>query len=726
MTIKTLFYYFSLISDYYAFIIALIISILFFKFLCNYSKNINKIALKQLAFFKNNQKYLEKVFVEYDDTKEVLRYFIYKNKWKLRLVSFFNSLFDNPEGHTLQNNVIDKSIIFHFKFFQAYFSSTKDIINKIQSTFRILNDERLNKQLFVEKDDNTYEKFWGAGYTYNRYFEKLKNYIAAIESKCILIKGTAGNGKTNLLCNIVQFLINLNNPCLFINSRDINKEVKQFVYELIPISNFVRNKMDFDIILFILNIILKFQRKNLYIVIDAINENDTEIFSNSFNDFINFIKNYSNVRLIMSCRSEYFNERFNTLFKGKQDDFIFTYEIRQYHFPNRINKRLFESYKKEFNFNGEIINDVFSDLINSLLLMRIFFEVYRDSTEKVVSLSKYKIYEKYIKQLKNSTNNPELLINKLITKMLQKNKFSEISIGELEISESEFSTFKKIADEKTLISRTIKKYENTLPETEEEVFYFVFDELRDYCISKLVIKECLDNGDNKFRSLYNLIEKLAEQNASPLEGVLTFSYKHFKETEDINNCIELLVRLNTECTYGRYDTELKINKEKYYNFNNLGLNLIFEDNEKLLDCEMVFIKLTIEDNRNSYILIFLANFLFICEMTKRIYSIEILNQILLGIEDYNLLQKKAQPYVDIAYQKALLKNLKEMSESQKANWFKYIAILVLSQEKETLLLFENESKQHPEIIRNIIKECKCSKIKENAEKFLQTIMRDIT
>ena len=113
-------------------------------------------------------------------------------------------------------------------------------------------------------------------------------------------------------------------------------------------------------------------------------------------------------------------------------------------------------------------------------------------------------------------------------------------------------------------------------------------------------------------------------------------------------------------------------------------------------------------------------------MTKRIYSIEILNQILLGIEDYNLLQKKAQPYVDIAYQKALLKNLKEMSESQKANWFKYIAILVLSQEKETLLLFENESKQHPEIIRNIIKECKCSKIKENAEKFLQTIMRDIT
>lgn len=723
---KTLFYYFSSISDYYDFVIAIGVFIVLFNFIKNYTKNINKLAIEQLAFFKNNQKYLEKVFVEYDDTKEILRYFIYKNKWKLRLVSFFNSLFDNPEGCTLQNNVIDKSITFHFNFFQTYFSSTKDIINKIQSTFCILNDERLNKQLFVEKDDNTYEKYWGAGYTYNRYFEKLKNYIAAIESKCILIKGSAGNGKTNLLCNIVQLLININNPCLFINSRDINKEVKQYVYELLPINIFLRNKMSFDILLFILNIILKFQRKNFYIVIDAINENDTEIFSNSFNNFINFIKNYSNVKLIMSCRSEYFNERFNTLFKGKQDDFIFIYEIRKYYFPSRINKRLFESYKNEFNFNGEIRNDVFLNLINSLLLMRIFFEVYKDSTEKIVSLSKYKIYKKYIEQLKNSTNNPELLINKLITKMIQKNKFSEISISELEISESEFSTFKKIADENILISRTIKKYEDTLPETEEEVFYFVFDELRDYCISKLIIKECLDNGDNKFKSLYNLIEKLAEQNASPLEGIITFSYKYFKETEDTNNCIGLLRRLNTECTYGRYDTELQINKEKYYNFNNLGLNLIFEDNEKLLDCEMVYIKIVIEDNRNSYILVFLANFLFICEMTERIYSIEILNQILLAIEDYNILQKKTRPYVDISYQKALLKNLKEMSESQKANWFKYITILALSQEQGTLLLFENESAQHPEIIRNIIEECKCSKIKENAEKFLQANMRDMT
>ncbi|MBS5802706.1 MAG: hypothetical protein KIC80_06815 [Brachyspira sp.] len=726
MAIKTLFYYFSLISDYYAFIVALIISILFFKFLCNYSKKINHITLKQLAFFKNNQKYLEKVFVEYDDTKEILRYFIYGKKWKIKLVSFFNLLFDNPEGYILQHNITDKKIIFHFNIFQTYFLPVKSIIEKIHKSFCILDDEKLNKDLFLEKDDNTYEKFWGAGYSYNRYFEKLKNYIAAIESKCILIKGTAGNGKTNLLCNIVQLLINLKNPCLFINSRDINKEVKQYVYELLPINIFLRDKVSFDAILFILNIVLKFQRKNLFIVIDAINENDTENFSNSFNDFINFIKNYSHVKLILSCRSEYFKERFNTLFKGKQDDFIFIHEIKKYYFPDRIKKRLFDSYKTEFNFNGEITNDVFSDLINSLLLMRIFFEVHKDSTENIVSLTKYKIYEKYIKQLKNNTNNPELLINKLVTKMIQKNKFSEISISELEISENEFSTFKKIADENILISRTIKKYENTLPETEEEVFYFVFDELRDYCISKLVIKKCLDNGDNEFKSLYNLIEKLAEQNASPLEGVLSFSYKYFKEKKNNDNCSKILFALNTECTIGRYSIQMGINEEKRYNFDNLGLNLIFEDNEELMSCELAYIKDVILNN-NGYSLILLANFLLDCDLKKGIYSIEILNQILLNINDINILQHKFQPYItSIKFQESLLNRIPKLPEARKIYFIKYLGIIAFSHEKETFKIIENEIVKYNDVIINIIQECKCSKIKENAESFLQAHMRDIT
>ena len=242
----------------------------------------------------------------------------------------------------------------------------------------------------------------------------------------------------------------------------------------------------------------------------------------------------------------------------------------------------------------------------------------------------------------------------------------------------------------------------------------------------MVIKKCLDNGDNEFKSLYNLIEKLAEQNASPLEGVLSFSYKYFKEKKNNDNCSKILFALNTECTIGRYSIQMGINEEKRYNFDNLGLNLIFEDNEELMSCELAYIKDVILNN-NGYSLILLANFLLDCDLKKGIYSIEILNQILLNINDINILQHKFQPYItSIKFQESLLNRIPKLPEARKIYFIKYLGIIAFSHEKETFKIIENEIVKYNDVIINIIQECKCSKIKENAESFLQAHMRDIT
>ena len=487
---------FAYCSNCYGFIVFLLITFLIIHMLFSFEKKQNIVAQKQIEFFKNNKKYLEKIYIELDNTKEVLRYFIYGNKWTQKLISIYNSLFDNPDGDIFKENIKNKNIKFYINPFCAAFLSLKEVVATIYSSFCIIKDRRFNKNVFRDKDDKTYERYYNAGYTYSTFFELITNFIKAMQTNCILIKGTAGNGKTNILCNTVQHIIKTNNPCIFINSRDINKNIKEYVINQLQVSEFLKTKLPFNI-LEILNIILNLKGKILYIVIDAINENDTDVFYTTMNDFIDFIKKYSNVKLLMSCRSEYFEDRYNKLFKN-QDEYIFTYEINQIRYSKRIKSRLLDNYRKEFCFNGEIGKDVFSYLIHSLLLMRIFFEVYSGSDTKIISLNKFKIYAKYIESLKNNVNKPELFINKLIKKMLEKGKFDEISINDLGISDEEFITFKKFADENLLISRTIRKYEGTLPETEEEVFYFVFDELRDYCISKFIIKNCLDNNDSEF------------------------------------------------------------------------------------------------------------------------------------------------------------------------------------------------------------------------------------
>jgi hypothetical protein len=684
-----------------------------------FEKKQNILAQKQIEFFKNNKKYLEKVYIELDNTKEVLRYFMYGSKWKHKLVSIYNALFDNPDGDIFKENIKDTNIKFYINPCFAKFLKLKNIASIIYSSFCIIKDRRFNKDVFLNKDDKTYERYYNAGYTYSTFFELITNFIKAMQTHCILIKGTAGNGKTNILCNTVQHIIKTNNPCIFINSRDINEDVKKYVLNQLQISEILKTKLSFNIFS-ILNIILKLKRKNLYIVIDAINENDNNTFYTTMNKFIDFIKKYSNVKLLMSCRSEYFEDRYNKLFKN-QDEYIFTYEINQIRYSKRIKSRLFDNYRKEFCFNGEIGKDVFSYLIHSLLLMRIFFEVYKNSNEKIVSLNKYKIYAEYIKSLKNNVNNPELFINKLIEKMLQKGNFDEISINDLGISNEEFITFKKFADENLLISRTIKKYEGTLPETEEEVFYFVFDELRDYCISKFKIKNCLDNNDSEFKSLFALIEDFITNKASPLEGVVKYSYNHFKATSDLNNCTKILSLLNTTLHGEGYSRRFGLNEEKYVIFDNFGLNMVFENNEQLLDCEFDFIQ-RIVNNSDKYAIYFFANYLIGCDISKSVYSIEILNKILLKINDFSLLQQKTSLYSEnYEYCNKLIKDLNRIENERKIALIKYIATICISQSESNKLISLKNKLYNKDVIISIINECQCKTLIDNAKQLLKEI-----
>lgn len=710
---------YSSFSNVYELIILLIIVFFIINLLFSFEKKQNIVAQKQIAFFKNNKKYLEKIYIELDDTKEVLRYFIYGSKWKQKLISIYNSLFNNPDGDIFKENIKDKNIKFYINPFCAAFLSLKEVVATIYSSFCIIKDKRFNKDVFRDKDDKTYERYYNAGYTYSTFFELITNFIKAMQTNCILIKGTAGNGKTNILCNTVQHIIKTNNPCIFINSRDINKNVKEYVINQLQVSEFLKTKLPFNI-LEILNIILNLKGKNLYIVIDAINENDTDVFYTTMNDFIDFIKKYSNVKLLMSCRSEYFEDRYNKLFKN-QDEYIFTYEINQIRYSKRIKSRLFDNYRKEFCFNGEIGKDVFSYLIHSLLLMRIFFEVYSGSDAKIISLNKFKIYAKYIESLKNNVNKPELFINKLIERMLEKGKFDEISINDLGISDEEFITFKKFADENLLISRTIKKYEGTLPETEEEVFYFVFDELRDYCISKFIIKNCLDNNDSEFKLLFDLIQDFIVNKTSPLEGIIKYSYSYFREAKDINNCKRVLSVLNTVFHGEGYSRRFGLNEEKYVIFDNFGLNMIIEYNEQLLDCEFDFIQRVVNAS-DKYAMLFLANYLIDCDISKSVYSIEILNKILLKIEDFSLLQQKTSLYSEsYKYCNKLIEDLNKIENERKYALLKYMAIICLSQNESNKLISLKNKLYNKDVIISIINKCQCKTLIDNAKQLLKEI-----
>ena len=62
----------------------------------------NKYTNKQINHLIKDGKYIPGVFVELNESKEILRYFIHRKRWKKRLVQNFNFVYDNAYGDILR------------------------------------------------------------------------------------------------------------------------------------------------------------------------------------------------------------------------------------------------------------------------------------------------------------------------------------------------------------------------------------------------------------------------------------------------------------------------------------------------------------------------------------------------------------------------------------------------------------------------------------------------
>lgn len=92
-----------------------------------------------------------------------------------------------------------------------------------------------------------------------------------MREKSVLLIGSAGNGKSTLLCKFSEVAVKNHVPVMLINARDINKDCTEFVLDSLPIFSFLKKFS--RLYLRIISFGLFIQKKHFYIVIDALNEN---------------------------------------------------------------------------------------------------------------------------------------------------------------------------------------------------------------------------------------------------------------------------------------------------------------------------------------------------------------------------------------------------------------------------------------------------------------------
>lgn len=549
----------------------------------------NKYTRKVIQRLINDGKYIPGVFVELNDSKEILRYFIYSKKWKKRLIGSYNFVYDNAYGDILRKACDNTSMRFRLK----RRASQKEVMDVVNAAYELHDNFRKSDVEFKSDYKESQVLFEILHYPYTEALGSLVQYCKAANGKYLILTGSAGNGKTNLLCSISELLINLKEATIFLNSRDIEGDILNFLFSELGLPDlYMKHK---EIYLYLVNLLLTIQHKHLFIIIDAINENDSSGFGSRIATFINKITGYSRVKVIVSCRNEYYKERFRECLVEKVDISAFEFDLKEQHYTFAAINKIIRAYSKFFNYSGNISPTVRNMLSEQLLLLRIFFEVNKDSNLDVFSIRKHEIYAQYIEVIKQ--NSGEYIVKMLDTVadfMIENENYDEISLSDLEKAGITSELIKKTVDSSILLSKKLVFHEGTIARNENEVVYFVFDEMRDYYLARRILLENISGDNVDGEAVLDKLKQLKATGASCEEGVIHYCYVFFRTDEVVAKLGQTEKMCNSILDLYRIPEDRE--KKSYWHmhhreeFQNLGLRIILTSGIKLADFEISYIQ----------------------------------------------------------------------------------------------------------------------------------------
>lgn len=573
----------------------IVLLILIFSFiLCifTFTNRVNKSAKLQIQRFKKEGKYLPSVYVELNNSMECLRYFIFSYRWKKRIIRQYNHLFSGYEGKRLK-----QLPIFTAKCRLSYFSS----LSKLKSTLSLVSDQldelRKDHKELYDKYGDVIWAISNSTYNYVYAIKYLQDLCAMVSQKNMVLVGSAGNGKTSLLCRMAEVAISNKMPCMLVNSRDITEDCAEYIIKKLPIHPKLRHLT--SLYLALTSMMLFFQRKYFYIFVDAINENDREIFISSISTLLETFSKYPRIRILLTCRREYFDSRYKTLFSaGEERPYIFNLHESEY--DRRATRKLIESYMEHFNVRGPFSLETRKKLSNSLLLTRIFFEVNNNKNECMLEFRNAEIYKLYFEEtaVKSKGVNLYAIVNSIAVYMFAEFQFDKIPIEKLNLSEDELNSLKGLLDNNLIISRSV--YAGTgITEREEEYVYFVFDELRDFCLARYLLTLDETKASSEYATFFSNVTRLFEHRLSPTEGIVKYAYHYFRTIVRDDLCEKILGE------FGESDVQSISEQENYgldsqATFNNFGFSLIFSEGDNIASFEMNYMLRCIEKDSHHY------------------------------------------------------------------------------------------------------------------------------
>lgn len=491
--------------------------------------NISLYTEQQIQKNIKSGKYIPEIFVEQNDYKEYMRFFSEPKLFINKAIEQIQALnFEDINEYLYKN--FSKNISFRIpdkiETGEKLVEVSKELSEDLKNA-RVLVEDRNQMQDLLKKGFDLYYR--ETKDYYNRAiqfdFGEIDRNLEYIKYKYLMITNRAGQGKTNFICDFTKnFLLKKNFFALYINAYEVNKDLYEFVCD--KMISFLNNK-DINYIFNLLEQEYKKTFRPFIILIDGLNENNKfDSFSNIVRQFLEKITKYNFIKVIMTTREEFYEEKFKDIDTGIYSKYFKRVEMFNNH--QTFQDRIFWGYLKFFDITirrYSLFRNVFDKLSRDTLLLRFFCEANKGKKQLYMyDIYKYNTFQKYIDKKIGEYDNIKFglgkiysnVLDKVIKYMINNNQYYNIPIDTMNKEELEF-VYELVLNDVVLKDDVILQ-EGFLKEN-KTVISFTFDEFRDFCIAKYVAKKYDKEQLTKF--INDLDEKY---NINIKEGVLGYLF----------------------------------------------------------------------------------------------------------------------------------------------------------------------------------------------------------
>lgn len=519
----------------------------------------------RIAAQKNSKKYIPKVFVEVGDIKDRARLFCHPALFLRKIADNIahldlfelNRLMQNAGLKPLKVPVAPDTLRGTFNSLDHDGECLRQALEALTSSFSELKHGSkgvVARRVPRDKQHIFNEIDWRIGDIASGLMDfevqRLLKDIDVASARVFAVVSRAGQGKTNFVCDLVEnCLAKREIPCAFFTGKELGPVGRQ------QLGGFIARSIYGDNAPGTLGSLLKdledeASRRGTasIILIDAINEHpDLPVFSQEIEEFIEKCLKYPHVRVMLTCRSEYFDARFGNLSKSSfANRMIIEREIHERMGPEH-RKRLIQGYFRFFRIRQPPMSEhVFKQLGEDPFLLRVFCEAYGDPAAKTdISIGRLRdirreaLFRQYFNRKVGAlgsravtktgflvgTRHPyQELLRTIIEWMVQQKQFSDVPVEFL--GANQLDCLSQVLDEDILVRRDLST--DSVLGT-REVINFTFDACRDFLLADYLLNVVLQRNAAE---LQGLIRDLTHEQCTVAEGLRDYLFYASRHLQD--------------------------------------------------------------------------------------------------------------------------------------------------------------------------------------------------